>query len=448
MFHLTEKILLKSSFVLALVLLISAAITSVSAIQQLQRDRAQADRTRTILDELHATFTEMRFAEGGRRGYLITKKQRYLEISQRGDAKAHQHLQNLYQLIQPNPELVDRANKLSALIETRLNLIHRSLEQFQKDPADSITQIRLTDEGDRLQATIWEQVEKIDQVETAVLASQRAATTQHIRELGFIEATTAGISLILLLGAYHALHKQIQQRDRAQQELEKTNLALKRSNQDLEEFAYVASHDLQEPLRVVAAYAHELSLVKGLDAFAQADLDRIIERVAQMRSLIRALLTYAKIDHSQERFVLTDLNEILCLVISNLREKAKEMNITVTAMPTLWIRRNEWIQLFQNLISNAIDAKQNHPLMIQIGAEAAASNWLFWIKDNGRGIRLEDLDHMFEPFNRLNSSGTGIGLAICQNIVNRHHGKIWAESEVGKGTTIYFSIPGINNFDV
>jgi signal transduction histidine kinase len=449
MFHLTEKTLLRSSFALALVLLGSMAVTSIFAIQCLGRDRAQVIRTRNILDELRNTFNEMRFAEGGRRGYLLTQKNQYLQTFQRGQTKTYQHLNHLHQIISTDPVLSSRIDQLDPMIQTRLELIQQSIVHYQQHPEDTATQIQLTDSGFQQQTAIWQKIEAIIDDETVLLLQQRASTDRLIHNLAFLEAVTAGISLSLLFGAYYLLQKQIQQRNYVQQELETANLALKRSNQDLEEFAYIASHDLQEPLRVVARYAQELSCIEGLDATAQADLDRIIQRVGQMRSLIRSLLTYAKLDNSKEQPVQTDLNQILNIVLSNLQEKIQQTTITATPLPTLWVRPTEWVQLFQNLISNAIDAKQDASLLIQIGADTQAANWLFWATDNGKGIRPEDLDRLFTPFNRLTShSGTGMGLAICQKIVNRHNGKIWAESEWGKGTAIYISMPGINNFDV
>ncbi|WP_390883509.1 PAS domain S-box protein [Kovacikia minuta] len=233
-------------------------------------------------------------------------------------------------------------------------------------------------------------------------------------------------------------------------ELNSLNQDLARSNQELEQFAYVASHDLQEPLRAVTGYTQLLiqDYQDRLDDSAQEYANYIVDAAKRMQQLIQDLLAYSRVGTRSLTFFPTDCNAVMHQVLQNLQVAIAESNATILcdSLPTVHADRNQLIQLFQNLIGNAI--KFHRPKTspeIHISAELAASKWLFRVQDNGIGIKARYLDRIFEIFKRLHSrmefSGTGIGLAICKKIVERHSGTIWVESEPGIGTTFYFTIP-------
>lgn len=251
-------------------------------------------------------------------------------------------------------------------------------------------------------------------------------------------------------------------------ELQQLNEELKRSNRELEQFAYVASHDLQEPLRAVTGYTQLLAQEHqdSLDESAQEYLAYIVDGAKRMQQLIQDLLVYSRVGTRPQQFALIDCNVVLNQALTNLQVAIAESNAIIThdPLPTLLADKSQLVQLFQNLIGNAIKFRKQEPPKIHIGAVREAgeaeedkelisispsfcrlpteNEWLFWVQDNGIGIKSQYLERIFEIFRRLHTrrefAGTGIGLAICKKIVERHGGRIWAESELGVGTIFYF----------
>ncbi len=245
-------------------------------------------------------------------------------------------------------------------------------------------------------------------------------------------------------------------------ELNQTNEDLTRSNQELEQFAYVASHDLQEPLRAVIGYTQLLSknYPDHLDETGQQYAAYVVEGGLRMQQLIQDLLEYSRVGTRDLVFTAVDCNAILKWVLDNLQVAIAESSATITydPLPVIIADKTQLTQLLQNLIGNAIKFRREEPLFIHISAWSAAkiapdpqhlapnsSEWLFSIRDNGIGIKPRYLERIFEIFKRLHTRrefpGTGIGLAICKKIVDRHSGRIWAESQPEIGTTFYFTIP-------
>jgi chemotaxis family two-component system sensor kinase Cph1 len=231
---------------------------------------------------------------------------------------------------------------------------------------------------------------------------------------------------------------------------EKTD-ALERSNKDLEQFAYVAAHDLREPLVGAAAYLKllERRSAKLLDKEARKCLSKSFEIVQRMDWLIQGLLAYSRVSDKQQKFEPTDCNSCLSDALANLRSAIDEggARITTDHLPTVMAIPVHITQLFQNLVGNAIKYRGNVPLQIHLGAESANSEYQFWVRDNGMGIEPPNFERIFQIFQRVDNSsspiGTGIGLATCKKIVERHGGRIWVESEPGKGSTFRFTFPAI-----
>lgn len=237
---------------------------------------------------------------------------------------------------------------------------------------------------------------------------------------------------------------------RLQKQLLAQNEELARSNWELEQFAHVVSHDLQQPLQSITGFAKLIALKyqASLDETTQDYLRRIVDAGSRMQRLIQDLLTYAQVGQQSQELEWVDCNLILKQVLNNLELaiSEKQVDLSYPELPNVMGNEIYLIQLFQNLISNAI--KFTHPTttpQIKISVQAQSGEWLFSIRDNGIGMAPENLKRIFEAFQRLHSAkqyaGTGIGLTTCKKIVEKHGGQIWVESELNVGTTFYFTLP-------
>jgi PAS domain S-box-containing protein len=230
---------------------------------------------------------------------------------------------------------------------------------------------------------------------------------------------------------------------------------LSRSNADLERFAYVASHDLQEPLRMVASYVQLLARrYKGkLDADADAFIGYAVDGVQRMQRLIKDLLAYARLGAGGKVFRATDCETVFSHALANLQDAIGKSRAALThdPLPTVMADETQMVQLFQNLIGNALKFHGNERPSIHVSAtrrmrpEEMRGEWIFSVQDNGIGIEPQYRERIFEIFERLHDagsySGTGIGLALCRKIVEGHGGRIWVESAAGAGAIFYFTIP-------
>ncbi|MDJ0702960.1 MAG: CheR family methyltransferase [Leptolyngbyaceae cyanobacterium MO_188.B28] len=248
------------------------------------------------------------------------------------------------------------------------------------------------------------------------------------------------------------LQAEVLERRQAESKLAKRAKALEQSNADLEQFAYVISHDLQEPLRAMTVFSQLLGgrYRDQLDSTANEYITHIVEGALRMQALIDGILAFSRVAHQarppETMELEIELEQVLAAAIKNLSAAIADSQATVTydALPKLKIDKNQIVQLFQNLIGNAIKFRGAEPPRIHITAEHQLHQWVFSIQDNGIGIPKEQQTRMFALFQRLHTrkqyEGYGIGLAICKKIVERHQGRIWVDSEPGNGTTLYFTI--------
>ncbi|HBB33853.1 MAG TPA: hypothetical protein DDZ80_18040 [Cyanobacteria bacterium UBA8803] len=232
------------------------------------------------------------------------------------------------------------------------------------------------------------------------------------------------------------------------QQLKRLNEELWQSNSELEQFAYVASHDLQEPLRAVNSYTQLLAqkYQGNLDAKADKYIHYIVDGATRMQQLINDLLEFSRVGARGKPLQPTKMEVVLARVMDNLNVAIaqKQAIITYDSLPMVMGDYTQLIQLFQNLLSNAIKFHREEPPQVHISAAQMGKEWVFSVRDNGIGIAPEHFERIFTIFQRLHPRreypGTGIGLAVCKKIAERHRGRIWLESEVGAGTTFYFTI--------
>ncbi len=241
--------------------------------------------------------------------------------------------------------------------------------------------------------------------------------------------------------------------DRKRAEKESKHLAdeLARSNSDLKQFAYVASHDLQEPLRVISGFVKLLAKrYKGkLDDRAEEFIDHTIDGVQRMEMLIGDLLEYSKVQLEGMVLKPADCNLLVEKSLKNLGSAVEESGAMVThgSLPTVMADASQLSRVFQNLIGNAIKFHGEDAPKVHISAEKKEDEWFFSVRDNGVGINPDQAERIFVIFQRLHTKeeypGTGLGLSICKRIIERHGGRIWVESESGKGSTFFFTLPAL-----
>ena len=238
-------------------------------------------------------------------------------------------------------------------------------------------------------------------------------------------------------------------RKKAEEDRERLIAELERSNRELEQFAYIASHDLLEPLRMISSYLEIIDkrYRDQLEKDAGEFIDYAVSGASHMKALLNDLLMYSRLGTKGRPFELTDLNISLNSALSNLMKPVEESRAEITSgnLPGVYADETQIVQLFQNLIGNAIKFRGGEPPRINIVSELKGNEWVIRVSDNGIGIDPKFFEKIFLIFQRLHARekypGTGIGLSICKKIVECHGGRIWVESEPGKGSMFYFTIP-------
>jgi len=301
-----------------------------------------------------------------------------------------------------------------------------------------------------------------DQLTLTTLANQTAVAIENARLYWQLERTLKALTkahneleqrvkerTLDLAKANEALHAEIGERKRAEEAIKHYAAELERSNQELQQFAYVASHDLQEPLRMVSSYMQLLERRYGdqLQGDAKDFISFAVDGAKRMQALINDLLAYSRVGTKGKPFELISLDQVAEKAINNLKIAIEENRATISVhqLPTIYGDSTQLIQLFQNLIANAIKFHAERSPEITIREERYDGVWRVSVADNGIGIDPQYAERIFLIFQRLHTreeySGTGIGLALCKRIIERHGGRIWVDSTPGKGSTFYFTFP-------
>ena len=347
-----------------------------------------------------------------------------------------------------------RADELAVIVEERTAANKELAFQVEEKSKRADELAKIVEERTAADVELAYQVEEKSKRagELAVIYKERTAAdvelAYQVEEKGK-RADELAVIVEERTAANKELAFQVQEKGKRADELVLINTELTRSNAELEQFAYVATHDLQEPLRAVASCVQLLQKrYEGrLDERADEFIKHAVDGTKRMQTLINDLLAYSRISTHAKTFASTDCEVVLKEALANLMLAINESGAVVTrdAMPTVSGDATQLTQLLQNLVGNALKFRGQRPPKIHISAARKAGEWQFSVADNGIGMEPQYFERVFLVFQRLHTrreyQGTGIGLAICKKVVERHGGRIWAESEPGEGATFCFTIP-------
>lgn len=418
-------------------------------------------RTYQVLCELKDTLNSLLDVETGNRGYALTLRKEFLEPYRWGIKNTFDHLDRLGKLLSDPDDAQPFAN-LRAIADEKIAYSKKVIVTANTSKENGAILVG-EGEGKRIMDRFRQVSGEIAERKANLLEKKKAelATAQELvwASIGLLSAIAIGILIWVFKISTRALeeeksrvlelNKEIEQRKRTEKALKDATTRLVSSNTDLQQFAYVASHDLQEPLRAVSGFV-QLLAAKNKASFDEESLvwvNHAVEGSQRMRTLINDLLSYARIESRGKDFDTVDLNEVLDRVKHDLSVTIEETHATVKfdKMPTVSGDPTQLGQLFQNLVNNAIKFRSNADPFVTINSEVNGKENVISVKDNGRGFDMEHAERIFVIFQRLQgrteAPGTGIGLAVCKKIVERHHGRIWVDSKVGEGTTFFFTLP-------
>lgn len=463
-----------ASFFLMLGLLLANSVISYHALETLVNNEEKVHRTLNTLNIIKDTFSAIQDAEIGERGFLISSEDSHLQTYNLAIKKINQQLNRLLQLDSDIQTQRPRIFTLTQITQAKLIEMEKTIQR-RKQFKDGDAQHFLTDESNSLMSQIRALVDELQQTEYERLRQQRdeANLVQQQVILTLIFATALGLALagVIYILVGRALQKQ---RDDAEKlaltneeleaivtdrtmALERYAVELQRSNRELQDFAFVASHDLQEPLRKIRSFGDRLEqkyshlLGEGSDY-----IRRMQVAAARMSRLIEDLLTFSRIASQAKKFERVSLQDTLNGVLEDLYVtiESKGAKVDVDPLPAIEADPTQMRQLLQNLIGNAIKfVPPDRKPVIRVNArvfipeiDLGDASWFeLSVIDNGIGFDEQYIDRIFTPFQRLHGKdeypGTGIGLSICRRIVEHHHGTIKAHSSPNQGATFIVKLP-------
>ena len=462
----TFKSKVVAGFGFALAILLCVALLSYRSVEQGNDDRRWVMHTHQVLEALDALLANVLDVESGVRGYVLLGDKSFLGAYSGALTQVGQNVKKVRELTADNPVQQKSLDVLEPLIAQRLQRAEFMIELRSREGLQGAAQPKKLGVGRDLVSQIRGQLETMKAEEVRLLQLRTEQADRSSRNTKILIAAGQFMAIAFLCAAGLAIAEEMKRRRRAEEEVQQLNLDLERrveertvelanqtrelarSNSELQQFAYVASHDLQEPLRMVASFTQLLArrYADKLDDDARDFINFAVDGATRMQTLISDLLNYSRVGTQGKPLASTDSEAVLERVLDGLKFAIEENRAAVThdPLPRVMADPVQLGQLFQNLLTNAMKFHGANPPHVHIAAREAGSMWELSFRDNGIGIAEEHAERIFVIFQRLHTKteypGTGIGLAICKKIVERHGGRIWIEPSEGGGTTFCFTI--------
>ncbi len=463
----TFKGKLVAGFGAALVILVCVGVLSYRRTLQEDEDGRWVAHTHLVLEKLDAVLTDLIDGETGQRGYIITGEESYLQPYRSALSYVRQDVKELRQLTVDNPNQQRSLDRLEPLIAARLAVLQDRIAIRQREGLAAGVEAVRGGPGKQIMDQIRALVTEMREEEQGLLRHRLEAADASSQRTKVVIFVGNALAFLFLFAAGLVVRREIGERRRAEEEVRMLNVDLERrvaertselaeraqeltrSNAELQQFAYVASHDLQEPLRMVASYTQLLAkrYRDKLDADAHDFIQYAVDGATRMQTLITDLLAYSRVGTQGKPLESTDCEAVFDRVVASLKLTIKESGAVVTRgpLPRVMADSTQLGQLFQNLLGNAVKFRAGERPRVHVSAQRDGKAWKFSVRDQGIGISPEHAERIFVIFQRLHGKeeypGTGIGLAICKKIAERHGGRIWVESKPGSGATFYFTIP-------
>ncbi|HEY2545589.1 MAG TPA: CHASE3 domain-containing protein [Candidatus Acidoferrum sp.] len=446
--------------------LLLVAVLAYWSLMRNSEDRRWVTHTHVVIEKLGDVRTSMTDAETGEHGYILTGDDLYLAPYETGLGGARQSLKDVRELTADNPRQQEALGRLEPLVTARLGELQDRINIRRESGMEAgITAVR-EGNGKELMDKIRTEIAGMREEEGRLLALRSAELEVSSRTARTIIVTGEGLGFFFLFIAGLIIHREMGRRARAEEDIRKLNADLERrvaertaelaeraqdlerSNMELQQFAYVASHDLQEPLRTISSFTQLLAkrYQDKLDDKAREFINFAVDGCKRMQTLINDLLAFSRVGTQGKPLVPVSCDAVLDRVLKSLKLAIEDSGAVIKRdpLPVVLADEGQLGQLFQNLITNAVKFRSNDSPRIQISAERNGRDWKLLVRDNGIGIAPEQSDRIFVIFQRLHTKtqypGTGIGLAMCKKIAERHGGRIWVEPSPEGGSIFYFTI--------